>query len=300
MAKAKTEKKHSIIDAHNHPDWHGHGFDKFIRNMDDCGIAKTWLLSFEGPVDESNPINFPVHASKTLGTLTAPTSFARCVAFKERAPERFVLGYCPDLRRPDAIDYLDAAIQVYGVKVCGELKLRMIYDNPDALRFYRFCGEKNLPVTMHFQYPMELGVKYPRPDYWYGGDLEVLERILQKCPGTIFIGHAQGFWAHLSQDHQFKTTNYPTGKVTPGGLVPEYLRKYPNLHADLSAGSAITALKRDPEFTKDFLLEFQNRLLYARDCFTNSLQEFLNSLALPVEVLNKIYFQNALRLVPED
>ena len=38
-----------IIDAHNHPDWHKHDFEKFIANMDKNGIDKTWLLSWETP-----------------------------------------------------------------------------------------------------------------------------------------------------------------------------------------------------------------------------------------------------------
>ena len=36
-----------IIDAHNHPDWHKHDFDAFIKNMDTYHIDKTWLLSWE-------------------------------------------------------------------------------------------------------------------------------------------------------------------------------------------------------------------------------------------------------------
>ena len=33
-----------IIDAHNHPDWHGHNLERFIANMDQYGISKTWLF----------------------------------------------------------------------------------------------------------------------------------------------------------------------------------------------------------------------------------------------------------------
>ncbi len=77
------------------------------------------------------------------------------------------------------------------------------------------------------------------------------------------------------------------------------LRQYPNLYADLSAGSGLNALQRDPEFAKDFLLEFQDRLLYARDYFDNRHQEFLNSLGLPDKALVKVYAGNALKLVPE-
>ena len=82
------------------------------------------------------------------------------------------------------------------------------------------------------------------------------------------------------------------------GKLPEMFRQYPNLYADFSAGSGLNALQRDPEFARGFLIEFQDRLLYARDCFDNRLQEFLNSLGLPDGVPQKIYAGNALRLVP--
>jgi predicted TIM-barrel fold metal-dependent hydrolase len=77
-------------------------------------------------------------------------------------------------------------------------------------------------------------------------------------------------------------------------------RQYPNLYADLSAGSAHTALSRDIEFTKDFLIEFQDRILYGRDYFDNRMQELLFSLELPEEVLTKILAGNALHLVPDE
>ena len=41
-------------------------------------------------------------------------------------------------------------------------------------------------------------------------------------------------------------------------------------------------------------------MLYARDYFDNIHQELLNSLGLAQSVLDKIYFQNALKLAPLD
>ncbi len=289
-----------IIDAHNHADWHGHNLDKFIANMDKYGIDKTWILTWLSPVDEYAPFNIaacnPNH-DKDGG----PIPFERCLSYVERCPERFVLGYAPDPRKPDAIDKLAAAISIYDVKVCGELKLRMMYDNPDAIRMYRFCGEKGLPVTVHidYEFPSDYG-DYPRPNYWYGGGIEAFERAVEKCPETNFLGHAPGFWAHISGDDQFDKTPYPTGKVQPGGKLVEMLEKYPNLYCDMSAGSGCRALKRDPEFAREFLITWQDRVLYARDYFDNIHQEFLNTLDLPQDVLDKIYYKNALKLIHED
>ncbi|MDD3925451.1 MAG: amidohydrolase family protein [bacterium] len=283
-----------IIDVHNHPDWQGHNLEKFLANMDNYRIDKTWLLSWETPVDEYDPgCNHSIPQPGEGG----PIPFARCLSYKERAPERFILGYAPDPRRPEAIDKLAAAVETYGVQVCGELKLRMTYDNPDALRMFRFCGEKGLPVTVHIDYEFDNGVKYPRPNYWYGGGIEALERALQACPETIFLGHAPGFWAHISGDDQYDKDPYPGGEIVPGGKIIEMLRLYPNLYCDISAGSGCSALKRDSEFAVGFLLEFQDRVLYARDNFKNAHQEVLNSLNLPPDVIDKIYSGNAVRLI---
>jgi hypothetical protein len=174
----------------------------------------------------------------------------------------------------------------------------MMYDNPDALRMFRFCGEKGLPVTVHLDYEFDKGVKYPRRNWWYGGGIEALERAVRACPDTAFLGHAPGFWAHISGDDQFDKVDYPQGKVVPGGKIPEMMRKYPNLYCDICGYSGYNGLHRDPEFAKEFILEFQDRILYARDDFDNVLQEFLNGLGLPEDVLAKLYSGNALRLVP--
>lgn len=282
-----------IIDAHNHPDWWGHSLDRFLANMDEYGIAQTWLLPWEAPAEEYDPAWLVGLPDAGPG---GPVPFARALSYVERAPDRFVLGYAPDPRRPTALDELRAKVEIYGVKVYGELKLRMMYDNPDALRMYRLCGELGLPVVVHLDYEFDTGSRYPRPNWWYGGGLEALERALATCPGTIFLGHAPGFWAHISGDGKHDQEAYPTGPVEPGGRLITALRQYPNLYCDLSAGSGFNALDRDRTFAREFLLEFQDRALYGRDFFDNQHQELLGALDLPSETLEKIYAGNARRL----
>lgn len=284
-----------IIDAHNHPDWYGYNVERFLDNMKQYNIDKTWLISWECPDDEYDP-----HYKKIVPDHgpNGPISFERCAAYARQYPDKFILGYAPDPRRPDAIDKLAYAISMYDVRIYGEIKLRMCYDNPDALRMFRFCGTKGLPVIVHIDYEFDSGRAYPRPNWWYGGGIGAFERAVAACPETIFLGHAPGFWAHISGDDQFDKVAYPKGKVLPGGKVTEMLRKYPNLYCDISAGSGANAFRRDPEHAKEFILEFQDRILYARDYFDNVHQEVLGSLDLPEDVLTKIYSGNALKLVP--
>ena len=184
-----------IIDIHTHSGFHGYTADKILRNMDEYGIDISCLLSWEAPLSDYDPATR--HAFSPFSD--SPVPFESCVACKEKAPHRFLLGYAPDPRQPDSIAKLKSAVSLYNISMCGELKLRMMYDNCDAIRMYRFCGENGLPVLMHFDYELDCG-SYPWPNYWYGGGIDVLERVLALCPQTIFIGHAPGFWAHISND----------------------------------------------------------------------------------------------------
>jgi predicted TIM-barrel fold metal-dependent hydrolase len=285
-----------LIDAHNHPNWHGHDAAKILKNMDEQGIDQMWLFTWEVPEDEYSP---SYHKVLPPGGLGIPLQDVLRVG--REAPDRFVLGYFPHPKRPDAIDRLKAAVEIHGVRVASEMKVRVLFDDPDAIRLYHACGEMGLPITIHLDYPLDHGGgDYPRPNYWYGGSIEAFERAITACPETAFIGHAPGFWAHISADDKFDKESYPTGPVLPGGRVPEMLRQYDNLFADLSAGSALGAISRDPAFGKGFLIAFQDKLIFGRDYFDTRLMDFIQGLDLPREAFDKITYQNALKLLGED
>ena len=284
-----------LIDAHNHPNWHGHDADRILANMEEHGIDLMWLFTWEVPAADYDP---QYHAVLPPGGVGIPLHDVLSVG--RAAPDRFVLGYMPDVKRPDAIDRLKAAVEIHGIRVASELKQRVPFDDPDALDVYHFCGERKLPITIHLDYPISRGgSRYPRPNWWYGGSLDSFERAVAACPETIFIGHAPGFWAHVSGDDRAAVESYPSGPVAPGGRVPQLLDTYPNLYADLSAGSGLTAISRDPAFGKEFLIRYQDRLLFARDHFHGRLMAFLKSLDLDREAFDKIAYRNAQRLLGE-
>ena len=282
------------IDIHNHADYYGYGIEKTLRNMDENSIDITCLLSWEAPASDCDPANARVTSVFPDG----PIPFRRCVDYYERAPERFMLGFCPDPRRPDAIGRLKSAVAEFGICMCAEFKLRMMLDNPDAVRMFRYCAEAGLPVLVHIDYELngrEDG--YPWPNWWYGGGVEALERALILCPETTFIGHAPGFWARISGDGRHLTESYPAGRVAPGGKLTELLDSYPNLCCDISAGSGHNALSRDLEFTKTFIEKYQDRIMYGRDYFDSKHAELIDGLGLEESVRDKIYFKNALRIL---
>jgi predicted TIM-barrel fold metal-dependent hydrolase len=72
---------------------------------------------------------------------------------------------------------------------------------------------------------------------------------------------------------------------------------YPNLWADLSAGSGRQALSRDPGHALQFINRYADRLLFGRDYYGTDLHQFLQTLPLSAAVVEKIYWQNAERLV---
>ncbi len=284
-----------LIDAHNHPNWHGYDAKKILNNMDEQGIDRMWLFTWEVPENEYDP---SYHKALPPGGVGIPLEDVLQVGREAR--DRFVLGYFPHPKRPDAADRLRAAHEIHGIQVASEMKVRVLFDDPDAIQLYNACAEMKLPITIHLDYPINHGRgNYPRPNYWYGGSIEAFERAIVACPETTFIGHAPGFWAHISGDDLYDKESYPRAPVLPGGKLWDMMRQYDNLWADLSAGSALNALKRDPEAGKKFLIEFQDKLLWGRDYFDTALMDFFQPLSLPKDAYDKITYRNALRILGE-
>jgi len=283
-----------IVDIHNHPYWLGHNPRRMVENMDRQGIERTWLLSWEVPEDEISPDYYA-----SLNPLGIGIPFADVVRACEAFPDRFLAGYAIDPRRPYAREKLRSAVALHGVRVYGELKLRAHYDDPDFIAMYRLCGELGLPVVFHLDVVLPRGSVQTTRQWWYGGHIQNVERALKECPGTTFLGHSPGFWREVSGDAEAEPQAYPKGKpVRPGGKMLELLDKHPNLGCDLSAGSGHVALSRDLEFTRKFLIDYQDRCFFGRDDMDSKLFELLMKLSLPEPVLGKILSGNAYRLVP--
>ena len=292
-----------VIDSHQHPFWHGRDDAGLVADMDEHGIDVAWLLSWIIHPDEDqrayhavlNPTG--LRADGTHGGMTLQDLlFAR-----RNHPNRFVLGYCPHPCLGDAPGLFESAYRIHGARVCGEWKFRVLYDDPRCLNLFRKAGELGCPAVLHIDVPYrpdENGQPVYLPT-WYGGTVANLERALQACPDTNFIGHAPGFWREISGDADSAPDAYPGTPVVEGGLLYRLFESYPNLHADLSAGSALGALKRDPDHARRFIERFADRLLFGRDFYGNDLALFLDSLELPGAVRQRLLVENALRLVPE-
>lgn len=192
-----------------------------------------------------------------------------------------------------------------GAKGLGELECNVPFDDPLLLNLFRHAELCSMPVIFHIGAPG--GHDYGIIDEF---GLPRLEKVLGMFPKLKFLGHSQKFWSCLSGSAVPEEWNgYPGGKVTPGGRVPELMRRYPNLCGDLSAGSGFNAMMRDPEFAAAFLEEFQDRLYFGTDICNPScadrpmmkLSSFLDELAetgkISYGAYEKISRKNALSLL---
>jgi predicted TIM-barrel fold metal-dependent hydrolase len=213
-----------------------------------------------------------------------------------RYPNRFILGYCPHPTLPNAVNLFESAYHIHRVRVCGEWKFRMLFDDDRCIALFQKAGELKCPVVLHLDAPELAGVPQKA---WFGGAIANLERALQLCPETIFIGHAPGFWRYISGDATRDPAAYPKGPVLPGGEIVRLFDGYENLYADLSAGSGMWALRRDAKHGREFAIKYADRLLFGRDYYGGELRDFLKTLDLPPDVAEKIYFRNAQKLVPD-
>ena len=290
------------IDAHQHTGYQGVDEDGVVAEMDAFGIDRAWLFTWYLPPGEDvpgthgafNPLNF--RSDGTHAGVVLRDVLQAC----RRYPHRFIAGYCPCPSEGSAATLFETAFRMHGVRVCGEWSYRMLLDDPRSIELFRKAGELGAPVTLHIDAPY-LPDAEGRQIYqtnWYGGNMGALERALQACPKTVFIGHAPGFWRYISGDAERDPSTYPSGPILPGGRLFDLFDRYPNLYADLSAGSGLGALKRDTAHARRLLIRYADRLLYGRDDKGNRLYEFLVTLDLPPDVAEKIFAGNALRLVP--
>ncbi len=151
----------------------------------------------------------------------------------------------------------------FGARGIGELSENRYFDDPFMLNLFKHAEKCDMPIIFH--------VGNMGHDYGIVDDLGFprLEKVLGMFPNLKFLGHSQKFWAEIAPCTLEERNGYPTGKIAPGGRIPELMRKYPNLCGDLSAGSGFNAITRDPEFGYAFLEEFQDKLYFGTDICSN-------------------------------
>lgn len=237
-----------IIDIHQHVGYSGRPDDVLLAHQRSIGATTTILLPAGRPATGAS-----THLGVANGLQAQALGNEACYRFARAHAKAFLFG-ANDV--PD-IDGATAEIERYlkrGAVVIAEQKFGVECDSPEMQKIYELAHAYNVPVLMHWQFKM----------YNYG--FERFYKMLEKYPRVTFVGHAQTWWANIDRNHTDQAVLYPKGPVTPGGLTDRYLGDYPNMYADLSAGSGLNALTRDEAFTRDFLTRHQDKLLFGSDC----------------------------------
>ena len=196
----------------------------------------------------------------------------------------------------------------------------------DDARFdpiWKTCGELRLPILIHVADPAaffdpidarneRLEELLRHPDWSFHGEgfpsrgelLDARNRVIARHPSTQFIT------AHVANNAEDLAT------------VGEWLDQYPNMHVELA--SRIAELGRQPFTARKFFLKYQDRILFGTDGpwpdqrldlywrFLETDDEYfpyaektpppqgfwrIYGVNLPPEVLRKVYFDNARKLV---
>ncbi|MFP3903237.1 MAG: amidohydrolase family protein [Armatimonadota bacterium] len=270
--------------------------DELVEIYDRVGIDRGCILPATQPEPRS--------------AVQSNEDILQCAA---KYPDRLIpfCGIDPRLLRNSPDVDLSYVINHYKEKGCrgiGEITANIPFDDPRVWNLFEHAEKCEMPLTFHIG---------PQEGNCYGlvdeRGLPRLEKSLAEFPELVFLAHSQPFWSHISGDvGEDNWSRYPEGPVVEGGRIPELLRKYPNLHGDLSAGSGYNAISRDPEFAVSFLNEFADQLLFGTDAYKmdqinglavqmkHLLEDALSNGDISQEVFDKITHENAIRVLKLD
>jgi len=202
---------------------------------------------------------------------------------------------------PDApLDEMLFYYKERGCKGVGEVCANMPFDHPMMENLFRCCEKTGMVLTFHLS--PTIGGNYGIYDE---PGLPLLEKALGKFPDLIFLGHSQPFWAEIGVVDPKERNGYPAGPIEKPGRVVELMRRYPNLHGDLSARSGFNAVSRDPVFGCEFMDEFQEKLYFGTDICAPGTETWLVDFLLTMrrekkiseDVFEKIAKSNAQKLL---
>lgn len=223
-----------ILDLHQHTSYKRRPHNHLVAHQDFLGVTTTVLLPGEGWMLDQVGGN------------------QSCMEVESRYPGRFVRFACADAAESRAVDVLRKNIEQGAIGI-GEMKFHVAVDSAEMNRIYSLAKEMDIPVLIHFLYER------------YNTGIHRFSKILDRYPTVKFIGHAQTWWGNISADLN-PLVAYPTGKIRPGGLTDRLLSDYPNMYGDLSAGSGLNSITRDPDFASGFLERHHRRLIWGSDC----------------------------------
>ncbi len=325
--------KFPVIDIHNHFFFRYKGqrerLDEYIRVMDENNIAVAVSLDavLGQELDHLKYLNRE-HKDRLVsfvhidflggGTEDEPATWAS-------SQPGFVRTCVEQLKVAKANGILGVKFfKMFGLSFKNSDGSLMKIDDPRWDPIWQTCGQLDLPIIIHVADPVaffdpidatnerveELG---RHPDWSFHGEqfpsreelLAARNRVIARHPSTTFIG------AHVANNGEDLAR------------VGQWLDDYPNLVVEFA--SRINELGRQPYTARDFFIEYQDRILFGTDGpwenerlklywrFLETRDEYfpysdkqpppqgywrIYGIHLPDGVLEKIYFRNALRILP--
>ena len=311
-----TKAKFPFIDVHNHQ-W----------NMSEQTIP--------GLLTDMDKLNLAVMVNLSGGNGSRLQEMTQSV--RNKAPKRFIVFANIDFKGIGEADWTSKAVNqletdvkngANGLKIFKNLGFsvtdkdgkRVAIDDPRLDAIWEKCGELKIPVLIHTADPkpfwdpvdehnerwLEL-VTHPRrkreandPEPWEQLIAEQ-HRMFKKHPSTTFIA------AHFGW--------YPNDLGKLGSL----LNEMPNMMIEF--GAIIAELGRQPRAAKQFFEKYQNRIMFGKDSWVpeeyttyfrvlETEDEYfpyhkkyhafwrMYGMGLPNAILKKIYYKNALRIIP--
>jgi predicted TIM-barrel fold metal-dependent hydrolase len=309
-----TRAKFPFIDIHAH-----------LRNGADEAQAASYVADMDG-LNMGLAVNLSGRSGDQF--LEGVTNLA------ERHPGRIVLFANVDFDEMDEPGWTERAVAQFeedvrngarGLKIFKNLGMytedsngRVSTNDPRIDPIWAKAGELGVPVLIH--------TADPAP-FWSPRDslnerwLELKQRPRRMRPTEPSFETLMGEQFDLFEKHP--NTNFISAHMAwmandLGGL-SELLDRYPNMYVEM--GAVVAEIGRQPVTARQFLIDYQNRVLFGKDSWAPSeyhvyfrvletADEYfdyyrarhahwkLYGLALPDDVLKKIYYGNALNLVP--
>lgn len=235
-ALGAEREREPIIDIHQHTNYSGRTDDQLIAHQKALGVTTTILL----PAGKWYRLDAQCGANESCANLASRMSgFFRFFANE--------IPYLGEARETITSFLRRGAIGI------GEQKFRVLSDSRYLANLAAIAAEFKAPILLHF-WDGDYNMEYAR-----------FHKTLEKFPKVNFIGHAQSFWGNIDANYK-QGDLYPKGPVKTGGLTDKYLADYPNMFADMSAGSGLNAIIRDEDHYRGFMQRHQDKLMFGSDC----------------------------------
>lgn len=318
--------KFPFIDVHSHQ-WNvaEETVNRLVREMDELNMGVMVNLSGRGSSRTTNDIDGQEYM------------YSMIRRFNGVAPGRFIVFTNLSFREFGAPGWSGKAVRdlekdvangANGLKIFKSLGLsvkdvqgnRVPVDHPDLDPVWKKAGQLGIPVLIHaadpaaFWEPMDAnnerwlelklnpnrkrGANNPVP---FEQIIAEQHNVFRKHPGTTFINAHMGWMANNLD------------------LASKHLDTYPNVNFGI--GAVIAEFGRQPRRAKKFFVTYQNRILFAKDAYNKeefytyfrvleTVDEYfpyykkyhafwsMYGLGLPDEVLKKVYYKNAIRIIP--